>query len=62
MLNNKTILITENWINSRNLQAGFGEYNLKKLSYTPEMNKQFLMQGKFREHYKKLRYFIGVSG
>ena len=62
MLNNKTILITGGTgsfgkkFTSRVLE----EYNPKKIIiYSRDEYKQFLMQGKFREHYKKLRYFIG---
>lgn len=62
MLNNKTILITGG-------TGSFGKaftkyvlehYNPKKIIiYSRDEFKQFIMQGEFREHAEKLRFFIG---
>lgn len=62
MLNNKTILITGGTgsFGKKFTRRVLDQYNPKKIIiYSRDEYKQFLMQGQFRDHENKLRYFIG---
>jgi UDP-N-acetylglucosamine 4,6-dehydratase/5-epimerase len=62
MLNNKTILITGGTgsFGQKFTQRILSEYNPKKIIiYSRDEYKHYLMRQKFKEHDKKLRYFIG---
>ena len=62
MLNDKTILITGGTgsFGKKFTRRVLDEYNPKKIIiYSRDEYKQFLMQGQFQDHAKKLRFFIG---
>lgn len=62
MLNNKTILITGGTgsFGKKFTERVLNGYNPKKIIiYSRDEYKQFLMQSQFKDHKKKLRYFIG---
>jgi len=62
MLSDKTILITGGTgsFGKKFTKRVLNEYNPKKIIiYSRDEYKQFLMQGQFKDHAKKLRFFIG---
>ncbi len=62
MLNDKTILITGGTgsFGKKFTKRVLNEYNPKKIIiYSRDEYKQFLMQSQFKDHAKKLRFFIG---
>ena len=62
MLNDKTILITGGTgsFGKNFTKRVLNEYNPKKIIiYSRDQYKQFLMQSQFKDHAKKLRFFIG---